>query len=146
MIRKALRTGLKSTNVNTRYFVYGQSGRAIMGNPEPNSVPRDIFQYHYAFDNYPEMLGGYQYKSHNKYVLEQSFAFEVFEFKYAGQQWDIGSWGVNFLYFAFPFIIWLIRKKENESAEAVRAARGAHYITQGGVLADAGVYWEDGTY
>jgi len=81
MLRKALRAGLKNTSVSTRYYVYGQNGRAFMGNPEPNKIPKDIYQYQYAFDNFPDQLSGFMYRPHDKYVLEQTFAFEVFEFK-----------------------------------------------------------------
>lgn len=81
MLRKALRAGLSNKTVATRYFVYGQSGRALMGDPEPKVLPRDVFQYQYAFDNYPDQFAGFKYRSHDKYVLDQTFAFEVFEFK-----------------------------------------------------------------
>ena len=82
MVSRLLRSGLKATNLlSNRYYVYGQNGRALMGNPEPNPAPKDVFQYHYAFDNYPDQFSGFKYRKRNKYVLHHYFWYENFEFR-----------------------------------------------------------------
>jgi hypothetical protein len=81
MIKSFMRSGMKIQSQATRYYVYGKHGRALMGNPEPNDVPKDIYQYQYAFDNYPDSFNAFKYLHHDKYVLHQTFSFENFEFR-----------------------------------------------------------------
>jgi len=82
MLRNVLRSGLKNANMFNRYYVYGQNGRALMGNPEPVPLPKHIYQYQYAFDNYPDSFNAFTYIHHDEYVLQQTFSFENFEFRY----------------------------------------------------------------
>ena len=66
-----------------RHSNYYTSGRALMGSPEVQPVPKHVFQYHYIFDYYPEALGAFNVYSiqRDQFSLEAFFACENFEFR-----------------------------------------------------------------
>lgn len=82
MLKNLLRSGMRSTQqMATRYYIYGQSGRTNVANPEPVELPKHIFQFQYAFDNYPDQFNGFLYLHHDPYALHMIFSFENFAFK-----------------------------------------------------------------